>query len=616
MKKITCLATLLMLLPFAVSAQDCAAVAPPYTIDFESVTTPALPACTTQSVGFGSQWSTAENPGNGFTTKVLKRPATFETSQSIFVTQGVQLTAGTYYKVQYTYGNDSTTTTESLITTLSTSADGSVTTGTIGTHAAITGGTPTTFRADPLIVTTSGVYYLAFNANSAPEQGNLYLDNIEITEWSCQLPVNVTVSSLTTTAATFSWTPPADNTSFQYFYWYSESSEIPAGGPPVPAGVTSVSVTDLEPGTTYYLFIKNQCGPTMSDWTEPLAFTTPTCAAATAPYTLNFDSAVIPALPECTSVGTFDTGNNWRTAASPGSGFDSNVLWYPDSDEPADSWFFTQGVELVAGTAYRFSYKYGNDSTTTTERLRTVMLTSPNADAVEDNYLTDHPEVTGGVPVEFSFGSPITISTTGVYYFGFNAYSRSEEGSLYVDNIVVEEWICGTPQNVTADDVTDTTATLNWEAQSEPTTIGYFYGYSTTNTPPEDIQMATGTGLTASLSNLAPFTTYYAYVRTLCGPVWSDWVITEFTTDALNGTTKTSFNNFKAYPNPVTNILTINNATAIDKIELYNLTGQLVLKKNIGTASADVNLENLSSGVYLLTAYAGELSKKVRIVKQ
>jgi len=617
MKKITCMAALLMLLPLAVSAQECEAVTPPYSIDFESVFTPSLPGCTTQSVGFGTQWSTVNNPGNGFTTNVLQRPTTFETSQSVFVSRGVQLTAGTYYKVQYTYGNDSATTTESLTTTIGTSEDGSNITATIATHDAITGGEPTTFRT-PLSVATSGVYYFAFNANSAIEQGTLYLDDIEIVEWSCELPTDVTISNVTNTGATFSFTPPTDNTSFGYFYWYSESSEIPAGGPPVPAGATSVSVTDLTPGTTYYLFIRNQCGPLFSDWTEAVEFTTPTCAATTAPYNQDFETATTPALPECTSVGTFDTGNNWRTAANPGFGFNSNVLWYPDSDEPANSWFFTQGIELTAGTAYRFSYKYGNDSTNTTERLRTILTTNPNSPAPDPNrsYLSDHTEITGGTATEFSFGSPITINTTAVYYFGFNAYSRSEEGSLYVDDIVIEEWICGVPQNVTADNITDTTATLNWEAQSEPTTIGYFYGYSTTNTPPENIQMATGTGLTASLNDLTPATTYYAYVRTLCGPVWSDWVVTEFTTDALNGITKTAFNNFKAYPNPVTNNLTLDNTTTIDKIELYNLTGQLVIKQNIGTTTADINLENLSAGVYLLTAYAGDSSKKVRIVKQ
>jgi len=619
MKKITCLATLLMLLPFAVSAQDCAAVAPPYTIDFESVTVPSLPACTTQNVGFGSQWSTVNNPGSGFTTNVLQRPASFEPSEIRFVTQGIQLTAGTFYKIQYTYGNDSTTTTESLTTTIGTSEDGSDITGTIGTHSAITGGVPTTFRAQPLVVATSGVYYLAFTGNSATEQGTLYLDNIEVTEWSCQLPTNVTVSNVTTTGATFSFTPPADNTSFGYFYWYSESSEIPAGGgPSFPSGATSVSVTDLTPGATYYLFVKNQCGPLMSSWTEAVEFTTPTCAATTTPYTLDFNSVTVPALPECTSVGTFDTGNNWRTAANPGSGFDSNVLWYPDSDEPANSWFFTQGIELTAGTAYRFSYKFGNNSNDTTERLRTIMTTNPNSPAPDPDriYLSNHPEITGGTATEFSFGSPITIGTTGVYYFGFNAYSHSEEGSLYVDDIVIEEWVCGVPQNVTADDVTDTTTTLNWEAQSEPTTIGYFYGYSTTNTPPENIQMATGTGLTASLSGLTPATTYYAYVRTLCGPVWSDWVVTEFTTDALNGITKTAFNNFKAYPNPVTNILTLTNSTIIDKIELYNLTGQLVVKQNTGTTNTDINLEKLASGVYVLTIHAGGNVKNIKVVKQ
>jgi hypothetical protein len=177
----------------------------------------------------------------------------------------------------------------------------------------------------------------------------------------------------------------------------------------------------------------------------------------------------------------FETGNEWQTAANPGHGFESNVLHYPDSDEPANAWFFTQGIELQEGMSYRFSYKYGNDSTTTTERLRTIMATSPvrPADDAVLTYFGDHTAITGGTVTEFSFANPITISVTGTYYFGFNVYSTSEQGDLYVDDIQVNAWSCGLPQNVTVGSVTPTTAVINWEAQTEPTSIGYFYGFNT-----------------------------------------------------------------------------------------------------------------------------------------
>ena len=129
-----------------------------------------------------------------------------------------------------------------------------------------------------------------------------------------------------------------------------------------------------------------------------------------------------------------------------------------------------------------------------------------------------------------------------------------------------------------------------------------------------NIQMATG--LTASLSDLIPNTTYYAFVRTLCGPVWSDWVVTEFTTDAVTGTNTAAFKGFKAYPNPVTNILSLDNVQTIDKIQLYNLTGQLVFAQDIDSTSAKINLEQLSAGVYMLTVHANESVKSIKVIKQ
>ena len=50
----------------------CTIVNPPYLQDFESVTVPALPACTSiQNVGTGNNWVTYNNPGLGFTNKCL-----------------------------------------------------------------------------------------------------------------------------------------------------------------------------------------------------------------------------------------------------------------------------------------------------------------------------------------------------------------------------------------------------------------------------------------------------------------------------------------------------------------------------------------------------------------
>lgn len=612
MKKITLLALLLAAVPTALLAQDCPAVPAPYLLEFETTTVPALPTCTTQSFVFGPLWNTVNNPGHGFTDVALQKGPSASESQSWFFTQGIELTPGVY-RISYRYGNDSATTTEKLRSIFVSDLAAPVTSY-IATHDAITGGTPVQFSFEnPITINTTGIYYLGLNAYSDANQGNLYVDNIAIQEWVCSVPQAISTSNVTATTATIMWLPQTEPTTMGYFYGVSTTNTPPADFRMTTNLMTDV--TGLAPNTTYYAYVRTMCGGLTSDWIST-EFTTP-CAVATVPYVLDFEENItVPGIPDCTTVTEFETGMNWRTEANPGHGFDTNVLQYPDSEEPADAWFFTQGIELQAGTAYRFSYNYGNDSTTTTERLRTILATSPTRpeEGAELTYLGNHTAVTGGTAVAFSYGNPLSVNVTGTYYFGFNAYSTSEQGSLYVDDIKVQEWLCNVPQEVTVDAVTTTTATINWEAQSEPTSMGYFYGFNTTDTPPANFIMTPG--LIANLENLTPGTTYYAFVRTFCGATFSDWVSVPFTTAVAAGVNDAVFSGFKAYPNPVNNILTVENALAIEKVEVYNVTGQLVLTQAVKSTNAQINTEKLAAGAYLLNVYAGGIRKNVRFVKQ
>ena len=66
------------------------------------------------------------------------------------------------------------------------------------------------------------------------------------------------------------------------------------------------------------------------------------------------------------------------------------------------------------------------------------------------------------------------------------------------------------------------------------------------------------------------------------------------------------------FPNPVDDILTIKSTQTIDKIELYNLVGNLVYNTTSNTNEIDVS--NLSSGVYLLTAYSNNRKRTKKII--
>lgn len=68
------------------------------------------------------------------------------------------------------------------------------------------------------------------------------------------------------------------------------------------------------------------------------------------------------------------------------------------------------------------------------------------------------------------------------------------------------------------------------------------------------------------------------------------------------------------YPNPVKDLLTLSSALPIDAVTIYNMAGQKVFSQAL--AGTTVELSGLSSGVYILEAKSGTLSKTIRLVKE
>ncbi|PZW41425.1 putative secreted protein (Por secretion system target) [Mesonia algae] len=80
---------------------------------------------------------------------------------------------------------------------------------------------------------------------------------------------------------------------------------------------------------------------------------------------------------------------------------------------------------------------------------------------------------------------------------------------------------------------------------------------------------------------------------------------------AVDNTSFESFNHYVA-----NNVLTLKANTAINNARLYNILGQQVISKKLGTQSADINLNALNSGVYLVQVEIEGQSKSFKIVKK
>lgn len=243
------------------------------------------------------------------------------------------------------------------------------------------------------------------------------------------------------------------------------------------------------------------------------------CSPASVPYTEDFESITPPDLPDCTSTENVGNGNDWQTYTIDNSGFDGNVLGYGYSSEPADTWFFTEGVQLTANVTYQISFKYGDYNFE--EKLKVSYGTSDNASAMSTelaDYTTPGNNTPNTPTINFS------VSADGVYYFGFNAHSDSNQNYLYLDNIAVEEApSCLTPTALSLDDNAETTADISWTAEGGETEWEVRYG-EIGFAPDSEGTSENVTVTNITLDGLNSGTSYDVYVRAFCSDAdQSDW---------------------------------------------------------------------------------------------
>jgi len=362
----------------------------------------------------------------------------------------------------------------------------------------------------------------------------------------CYAPSGLTAINLTNSTADISWTAPAIAPAG---YQYEVRSSGAAGSGAIGLGAsgtlagTSTTATGLAEGFTYTLYVRSNCGGSNnSGWITGPTFTMP-CAAATVPYFLYFDPGTdgftVPALPVCTVNNNAGAGNNWVTTADGDGGFfDEHLRYTFNPTFPANTWFITKGINLVAGTTYRLSYVYGGSSEFTyiTNKMEVRYGTTGTAAGLAGaTQLDDHNNIKTS---SFLNVVNFTATTSGVHYFGFRAYSDANNGSLFLDDIEVTVSNCLQPTGLTAPPVliSFNNATITWTAPIPAPANGYAYYVSTTNTPPTNLTPATGTvpaGTTlTAIPSLTPNTTYYVWVRGICAPgEFGEWsASTTFTT--------------------------------------------------------------------------------------
>jgi len=406
--------------------------------DFDSYATGSIvPDCWERivpSTSAGSQTITSTSPASG-TRNIYQYTGT--TSNSIIVTLPVfsNINAETHWlKLKARVGSGSGTLSIGYVTNVN-----DYNSFTLIEDVAITNTSYATDSEYTVVIPNTVPAGARIGIKSAANGTSHYWDDVTWEEVpACLPPTALAVDDVTTNTADISWTQGDTETTWNISWGapgYTPGDGDEAGNDT--SNTTSYQITSLLSSSDYQFYVQADCGGgDMSTWAGPMNFST-LCTFTTVPYVMDFENANTPNLPNCTSRENNGVGNDWKTSSS-ASNFTGKVLNYSwhSAVGNANSWFYTQGIELMAGTSYQISYKYGNNSTTWTESMKVAYGTSPMESAMT-NQLADHPSIALTTPEDAVV--TFSVTTTGIYYFGFNAYSIDDQNQLYLDDINVVE---------------------------------------------------------------------------------------------------------------------------------------------------------------------------------
>jgi uncharacterized repeat protein (TIGR01451 family) len=351
-----------------------------------------------------------------------------------------------------------------------------------------TGGVAAAWTLYTVDMTTSNTANFKFKFEATGDYGLTDIGLDEINVYLGCTPPNIQATSFmvtgtTATTASISWvrgngdnvlviaragTPPTDPTNGTGYVAnpiYGSGAAVGGGFAVYNGTGTSVTVTGLITGTTYYFAIYEYYSAGTCYNKNELAGSALACGTMTVPYLEDFESITVNnQLPSCmtatnlgTKVLTYITSGTYNRI--PRSGTDFASFYYS-----CDDWLFTQGIVLTGGVTYDYSNWYITDGYSGWTTLEAKFGTSPSSLAMTGNIAgasvsgptnTTYQELTG----------TFTPLVNGTYYIGIHCISNATPWYLSIDDISINV-ACAFP-NIQASNfqVTGTTgnsASISW----------------------------------------------------------------------------------------------------------------------------------------------------------
>ena len=343
-------------------------------------------------------------------------------------------------------------------------------------------------------------FAMKYDTDNYNDGWDLYLDDFSFEAMSsCATPTELAVNYTEgATTATVSWRSEARNFNININGTVEPTTDNPY-------------TFNVEPATTYTIKVQADCGDEQSAWASTSFFSG--CTGISVPYTYGFEDA---AAFDCWTVEYSDDSYAGITTNLPRTG--DQCFWFYYTTTPGQYLISPALSGFTNGLHVEFWYRgYDNG-------VETFQVGYSTTDNDPDNFTWG--EVITATPnyTQFKANYPAETKYVAVKHLSDDQYY------LFLDDFLFEESSsCLEPSSVHVADITTTGATISWTAGASETAWDIFVTDDAT-VEPDETTTPTVAGTEDnpySLTDLTAGTTYYVYVRAICGEdevsAWSSY---------------------------------------------------------------------------------------------
>jgi hypothetical protein len=391
-------------------------------------------------------------------------------------------------------------------------------------------GTATTSTSyNPSNLTGSTQYYIYVRTNCGGGNFSPWVNNTFTTLVpSCVPPTTPVVGSITTTTAGINWNAISGSSGYEYVL--SPIFNQPTGtGTPIPG--TSYSASGLTPGTTYYFFVRNNCGGGLYSTWAMVSFNTSCLAPAVSvpSATITSSSAIITWTSTGASTYQYDISTNIDpTSATPSTGgTTTTATTYPASGLAAGITYFAHIRAVCPSGDFAQWITVPFTTVCTQPAAATITGISPATPTAANISWPGIPDVGGYQYWVSTSNNPPTLGTstisTGItppnlaqgtqYYVHVRTECSPGIFSQWTTTPFVTVFPPCNPAGPLIINVNGGTANFSWPPI--PGVLGYEYAVTTSPTIPTAWTPVTGTS--GQVNNLNSNTQYYVHLRSKCG---------------------------------------------------------------------------------------------------